>query len=173
MYEYHRPLLTRGCQTLPRTPDEAKEEKLMQGLVEGKTKVQAALDAGYGNGNYMSAATAATRKLGSDEFRLKLRARLEERRMGTDYALDGLHRVITAQKMGLTKDGLAVAMGDDGIAQAKGVEMLLKVLDAFPNPRVDVNATLAGSVVILRPDDLVSVDPFSEAIDVSPTGQTG
>ena len=155
---------------LPRTPDEAKDEKLIQGLVEGKTKVQAALDAGYGNGNYGSAATTAYRKLGSEEFRSKLRARLEERNMATDYALDGLHRVITAQKSGLTKEGMVVPMGDDGTAQAKGVEILFKLLDAFPNPRVDLNATIGGSVVILRPDDLVSVDPFSEAIDVSPTG---
>ena len=146
-----------------------KDEALIDGLVAGKTQTQAALDAGFGNGNPMSACNRASKKLGSDEFRHALRERLTERHMGVDYALDGLHRVVTAQKYGLTKDGSVVPMGDDGVSQAKGVEILLKVMDAFPNPRVDVNALVSGSVVVLRPDDLVSVDPFSEAIDVSPT----
>ena len=146
-----------------------RDEKLIDGLVAGQSATEASLAAGFGNGVRKQAADIASRKLGSEGFRQIIRERLAERHMGVDYALDGLHRVVTAQKYGLTKDGSVVAMGDDGVSQAKGVEILLKVMDAFPNPRVDVNALVSGSVVVLRPDDLVSVDPFSEAIDVSPT----
>ncbi len=149
----------------PRRELTMREERLVQGLLDGKTQTQAALDAGYGNGHPNHAAQTANKKLADSNFRQKLLARALERGIGIDYALDNLDRVIHVRRKGVTREGDVVDLGDDGNAQAKGVDMLLRMMGAYPDPRLEVDHNVRAQVVVLREQDVIEGDPFAAVVD--------
>lgn len=137
----------------------------MAGVLAGKTQTQAAIDAGYPRG---SAREVASRALGREHIRSYMRDLLAQ--AGLDDA--SLLKLVaegakTATQHGITRAGDVVAMGPDWHARAKLLDMALKVADAYPN-RLDINAQVAGAVVVLQPDDVVASDPFVSARDVTP-----
>jgi|GEM_PF-3730637 len=136
-----------------------REERFIQGLIEGKKQGQAALDAGYAP---ESAANRASEKLSSLTFREKLLARAHARGIGVDFALDHVIALMDHETLllgGKDKD-ISHWIGD-GATRAKGTEMLLKTLGAFPDPRLAVDVSVAATVIV-RSSDMLAPDPFSD-----------
>ena len=143
----------------PGKPLSMREERFIQGLIEGKKQGQAALDAGYAP---ESAANRASEKLSSLTFREKLLARAHARGIGVDFALDHVIALMDHETLllgGKDKD-ISHWIGD-GATRAKGTEMLLKTLGAFPDPRLAVDVSVAATVIV-RSSDMLAPDPFSD-----------
>ncbi len=145
-----------------------REAKLASNLIEGMPIKRAAEEAGYAEGT-------ARNKLSSDvTFRNKLVRALAEAGYDHNGLTGKLAELLQARQHGLTKDGNVVDMGPDAHAQNKTMDMILKVTDAYPNPKLDVNASINAQVVILGSDALPVGNPLdapyidSEAIDVTP-----
>jgi len=136
-----------------------REERFIQGLIEGKKQGQAALDAGYAP---ESAANRASEKLASLTFREKLLARAHARGIGVDFALDHVIALMDHETLLLGgKDKDVSHWIGDGATRAKGTEMLLKTLGAFPDPRLAVDVSVAATVIV-RSSDMLAPDPFSD-----------
>lgn len=138
-----------------------REQLFAQGLLEGKTQRDAALYAGYPP---TSADNRASEKMASLRFREKLQAYALAQGIGIEYALGKLHNLMEARAVALGgKDkNEVIELGQDGATQAKGMDMFLKVMGAYPDPRADVNVNAAVTVV-LRSADSLAVDPFADA----------
>lgn len=137
-----------------------REQRFAQGLVEGKTQTQAALDAGWAPSH---AAQTASEKMRDLTFRQKLQAHALAQGIGIEYALKKLDQLMNAKAVALggkDKDQV-IELGWDGATQAKGTDMFLKVMGAYPDPRLEVNANIAATVIV-RSTDMLAPDPFSE-----------
>ena len=155
---------TDGAPLTKGKPLSMREELFAQGLLDGKTQKDAAIIAGY---SPLSAETIASEKVRSLSFRQKLIERAHARGIGVDFALDKLLGLIDQEQMvlgGREKD--QVHWAPDGATRAKGLDMALKALGAYPDPRADVQVNAAVTVV-LRSADSLAVDPFADgpAID--------
>lgn len=153
--------LTKGKPLRPLT---MREERFAQGLLEGKTQTQAIIDAGY---NSARPEVLGSQKMASVSFRNRLIERAHARGIGVDFALDKLTGLIDQEQLvlgGREKD--VEHWVPDGATRAKGTDMLLKALGAYPDPRADVNVNAAVTVV-LRSADSLAADPFADgaAID--------
>lgn len=136
-----------------------REERFAQGLLEGKTQIQAAKDAGYAP---TAAAVTASEKVRQPNFRTQLLARAHERGIGVDFALDSVLGLMKQEQLMLGgKDKDKEVWAPDGATRAKGTDMLLKALGAYPDPRLEVNANIAATVIV-RSTDMLAPDPFSE-----------
>ena len=144
-----------------------RERQLVANVASGMNQTQAAIAAGYPPA---SARGEASRALGRPDIRAHLRALMEEAGIGDKALVARMRAGMEALQRGLTKDGEVVEMGEDWHARAKFMDMALKVYDAYPNPRLDVDMNVNGAIVVLRPDDAVaSADPFAgTVIDVTP-----
>ena len=134
-----------------------REERFAQGLIEGKTQELAARDAGYAAASARTIASAKVRDL---SFRDKLLARAHARGIGVDFALDHVIALMDHETLllgGKDKD-ISHWIGD-GATRAKGTEMLLKTLGAFPDPRVAIDVSVAATVIV-RSSDMLAPDPF-------------
>ena len=73
--------------------------------------------------------------------------------------------LLASTKYGLTADGSVVDMGPDAMARVKALDIVFKAAGAYPDrseaPSVNVQ------VIVLRPEDEISPDPFAAAIDVT------
>lgn len=155
-------------------PDEldeldVRERKLVAAVMEGKNQTQAGLAAGYGGVNGLRAAQTASEKMGSVRVREALRARLAE--LGLDDA--GLavkaRELLESVQHGLTRDGQVVAMGPDNHARVKALDLVFKVVGAYPDPRAETTNNV-GAIVVLQSGDAIAgaADPFHQILDVSP-----
>jgi hypothetical protein len=137
-----------------------REERFAQGLLEGKTQTAAALDAGYSPSR---AAQTASEKVKDVSFRQNLQAHALAQGIGVEYALKKLDQLMNARAVALGgKDKDQVFdIGWDGATQAKGTDMFLKVMGAYPDPRIDVQANIAATVIV-RASDAIVPDPFSD-----------
>jgi hypothetical protein len=141
-------------------PLSMREERFAQGLLEGKTQEQAAIDAGY---SPASARTLASAKMRDLSFRDRLREHALAQGIGIEYALKKLDHLMNARAVALggkDKD-LVIELGDDGATQAKGTDMFLKVMGAYPDPRLEANVNVAATVIV-RSGDMLAPDPFSD-----------
>jgi hypothetical protein len=137
-----------------------REERFAQGLLEGKTQTAAAISAGY---SVASADSIASEKMRNLDFRDKLRAYALAQGVGIEFALGKLKDLMNARAVALGgKDKDQVFdIGWDGATQAKGTDMFLKVMGAYPDPRIDVQANIAATVIV-RASDAIVPDPFSD-----------
>ncbi len=138
-----------------------REQRFVRGIVDGKSQAQAARDAGY--------SPKAARQKGSelmhrDYIRERARALMVEEGLDLREGIRALRRTLNAQRMGLTRDGEVVPMGDDGTTQVKAVETWAKLWDLFPN-QLDVKHDVTGQVVVLREQDVIEGDPFAAVVD--------
>jgi hypothetical protein len=109
----------------------------------------------------------ASEKVKDVSFRQALLARAHERGIGVDFALDNVIRLMKHEQMtlgGREKDTPFYA--PDGATQVKATDLLMKALGAFPDPRIDVQANIAATVIV-RASDAFVPDPFADgpAID--------
>jgi len=138
-----------------------REQKLVNGVLEGKTQAQAARDAGYPPA---SARQTASQVLQRPDIRNLIHARLDEAGLTLERAIAILDRNLNARAAGLTKDGDVVDMGWDGTTQTKALDQYWKLRDAYPN-KLDVDVNLKGAIVVLRPEDAIAPDPFGDVVD--------
>ena len=142
-----------------------RQEKLIDGVLAGKSQTAAAIDAGY---PAQSAPWAASRTLGDVTVRARLLARLQADGIGPERISGKIQQLLDAKQYGLSRDGNAVELGPDAHAQNKTLDILLKVTGSYPDPRLEIDARMQGAIVVLRPEDMLGSDPFSEVIDVTP-----
>ena len=75
----------------------------------------------------------------------------------------------SAMSYGLDRLGNAVELGPDYHARAKHVDMALKVIGAYPDPRAD--NVQAVQVVIVQPENsLAAANPFSAPVIIDASG---
>ena len=146
----------------PLRPLTMREERFAQGLLEGKTQRESAVIAGY---SPASAETIASEKMRSLSFRQNLQAHALAQGIGVEFALGKLQELVNADTLVLGgKDKDREYWVQDGATRSKGVDMFLKVMGAYPDPRADVNVS-ALTTVVLRSADSLAVDPFAVAGD--------
>ena len=134
----------------------ARERKLVEGAVEGKSIAQAGRDAGIPDRRKAHAT------LTRPDVRRHYIALMERAGLTDDYLLEKAREVLNNTRMGLTRDGDVVPMGTDPHAQVKGLELLFKLKDAFPNLKLDVAHRHSGAIVITEGETLGIPDPFGE-----------
>lgn len=97
-----------------------------------------------------------------EHFRAYFRTVLEKAGIDEDSVAAKLREGMDAVQYGLTRNGDVVPMGPDAHAQAKFTDMVLKVMDVYPNQRLDIRAQVSGSVVVLREQDgIAASDPWA------------
>lgn len=146
-----------------------KQRELVHGVLEGKTLAQATIDAGY--------VSKAPGKLGSENLRKPdtlayFRKCLAESGLTPEYAarkmLEGIE---TASSYGLSKFGDSVELGPDWHARAKLLDMAVKAMGGYPDPRIEQNVG-TQNVLVIRPEQspLAALDPFSQQQDNGVSG---
>jgi hypothetical protein len=141
-----------------------REEKLLAALVSGQSQSEAARTTGYDIG------TVSRKVNGKGEsnprnvtFRQRLIRAIEAAGYGEEGVADKLRQLLDARQHGLTRNGDVVEMGPDAHAQAKAMDMVLKVTGSYPDPRLDINHSLQAQVVILDASTLPQGDVFTLA----------
>jgi len=144
-----------------------RERKLIDGVMSGQSQTQAAIAAGYPE---RSARVEASKVMNRPDIRNYWRARLCDAGLDDDSLARKLRSLVESQAVGMTKDGDVVPLGPDNHAQIKALEMAYKIVDAFPNPKLDVDLSMRGAIVVMRPEDGIAPDPFAQpdVIDVTP-----
>lgn len=107
-----------------------KEAKLVQGVIAGKTKRQAAIDAGYTNSTpeaISSSASQTLKKLNVQDYYDELMAKHE---ITVERALKPISKALDAKKTVVTGDGDNASYNevDDLDMQLKGSDRALKLL---------------------------------------------
>lgn len=107
-----------------------KEAKLVQGVIAGKTKRQAAIDAGYTNSTpeaISSSASQTLKKLNVQDYYAELMAKHE---ITVERALKPISKALDAKKTVVTGDGDNASYNevDDLDMQLKGSDRALKLL---------------------------------------------
>jgi len=128
-------------------------------IATGKTPTQAAYALGYkssGQGSRMWADEAVRetwkREL-LDEWG-SVRAIVEDVRAGT-----------RADRVELSREGEAVNLGPDHHARAKYLDMILKSMGMYPNPRLEIDQSTQNVLVIdSARSPLAALDPFSGTV---------
>ncbi len=136
----------------------SRQELFANGILQGKTQKQAAIDAGY---TAVNAHIAGSKLMHDQNFREKLKNLMLERGLTADYAVGKLKGLIEAETvilMGKEKD--TPLNIPDGATRAKGMDMYLKVMGGYPDPRVDINANVVATVIV-RSTDEIGLDPFA------------
>ena len=141
-------------------PLSEREIAFLGGVASGQTPTQAAYSAGYKSSGQGSKLWADDRI--RDEWKRELldewgsvRAIVEDVRAGT-----------RAERVELTKDGTPVNLGPDHHARAKFVDMLLKSMGMYPNPRLDVNLGTQNVLLIdSAKSPLAALDPFGASVE--------
>lgn len=83
-----------------------KQSKLVQGVASGKTKQQAALDAGYGNGiNAASASVQASETLNKPNVQAALQAALIKHGINPDRTIQRVSEALDAEKVAIVGNG--------------------------------------------------------------------
>lgn len=120
-----------------------KEAKLVQGVIAGKTKRQAAIDAGYTNSTpeaISSSASQTLKKLNVQDYYAELMAKHE---ITVERALKPISKALDAKKTVVTGDGDNASYNevDDLDMQLKGSDRALKLLgvSAPENPITNYN----------------------------------
>ena len=134
-----------------------KERALVEARASGKTIQQAADIAGM-------PLSTARRALQRDELRAYFVAKLESAGIGLERIIQVIDEGLDAIKYGMTKDGDVVELGKDHQNIVKYADIALRLQDAYPNQRLDIEHKVSGAV-ILRREDVVGDDPFSPPID--------
>ena len=133
-----------------------REAALVAGVVQGKSQSAAAREAGY--------APATASKRGSDvlsrpEVRERFRSLMREAGLDDESLVGELRRLMHVERKGITPAGDVVSLGDDGNTQIKALDMAMRISDAYPNPKLDIDMTVRGAILIASADDyLVSPD---------------
>ncbi|MEX0781273.1 MAG: terminase small subunit [Dehalococcoidia bacterium] len=136
-----------------------RQRALVKHLFEGKNQAESARLAGYPPA---SARQVASRELRRPEIRELIRTMYEANGMDVDSLAKKNLELLDARQYGLSREGLSVELGPDAHAQVKALDLAFKVGDYYPNPRLDVDHSVSGKVIVLRSHDVIAGDPFSE-----------
>lgn len=132
-----------------------------EGIVAGKLPHQAAIAAGY------QSRSAGSRLMSDEKVRDALKLAAFRAGLTVDRLAEKLHALVEAQRFELSRDGAAVHLGPDNRAQLQAIDIAVKLLGGYPNPRIDVN-TGNQNVLVIRSDQspIAALDPFgAPAID--------
>lgn len=137
-----------------------RERRFLQArIIEGLPAREALIKAGYRPNP--SHATALQHRL---EARGHVKRVLEEAGLDMASLAKKTAELLNARAYGLTKDGVPVELGPDGHVQQRTAEMIWRLHDAFPNPKLDVSHQVQGAIV-LRPGEGLGEDPFAVTVE--------
>ena len=140
-----------------------RQRGLVKGVIGGKTQKQSAIDEGY---SPLAAKVTASRIMHRPDVRRYYRALLDHAGIGDEYLANKLRELMEAEQFGLTKDGNVVGMGADGNVRVKAVDLALKLMNAYPDARLDVDVK-AVQVVVFRAEEMLGEDCFAPIEDTS------
>lgn len=98
------------------------------------------------------------------DVRRRVREHLEAAGLTADIMAGHLARLMGVRRMGMDKFGDVHDLGDDGTTQVKAAELIYKLRDELPNPRLDIDHKVSGAVVVLGSEASLA-DPFADAIE--------
>lgn len=111
--------------------------------------------------------SAITRLNNDERVREAMRQALIGAGLSPDFAAQRLRAMLEAERFELSRDGSPVHLGPDNRAINQAIDTYMKVMGAYPNPRIDVN-TGNQNVLVIRSDQspIAALDPFgAPAID--------
>ena len=141
-------------------PLSERETAFLGQIATGKTPTQAAYAVGYKSSGQGS-------KLWGDD---RIRDAWKEAVLGEWGSIAGIMEDVRAgtraERIELSRDGTPVPLGPDHHARAKFVDMLLKSMGMYPNPRLDVNLGTQNVLLIdSAKSPLAALDPFGTSVE--------
>lgn len=112
-----------------------RERKLIKGIISGKTKQQAALDAGFGS-NLASSAQLAYQTLKKPSTREALLEAMEKAGIGDNALAQAMREGLKAKKAIAMRDDKPV-MVDDHLSRAKFVDIAVKIRGDYASEKVE------------------------------------
>ena len=141
-------------------PLNERHARFIEGVASGESARQAARNAGYRS-------TSMSTKLLEDE---RVRTALKRSAMaaGLDVTAIGerLRALADAQRYELSRDGSPVHLGPDNRAQLQALDIVIRMLGGYPNPRAEQH--VSGQQVLIingAVSPLAAMDPFAPAIE--------
>jgi phage terminase small subunit len=140
-----------------------RERALVAGVAAGKSQTAAAREAGV---PAKSAPKTGSEMLSRPQVRERFRELLADAGLDDASLVGELRRLLNTKRYGTTMQGQVVELGDDGATQVKALDMAMRIADAYPNPKLDVDMRVQGAVLIGTADDLRAI--LDGPRDVSP-----
>lgn len=84
----------------------------------------------------------------------------------TERIAEKLQALADAQRFELSRNGDPVHLGPDNRAQLQAMDIVIKMLGGYPNPRLEVNTGTQNVLVIdSARHPLAAMDPFSVSVE--------
>ena len=137
-----------------------KQLAFAEGVASGLNPYQASKAAGYvGSGNQ-------TKMLADERMRDALKAAALKAGLSVDKIGQKLYTLANAQRFELSRDGTPVHLGDDSRSQLQAIDIAIKMLGGYPNPRLDVNLGTQNVLLIdSAKSPLAALDPFGTSVE--------
>ena len=133
-----------------------KQIAFAQGIAEGKVPYQASLDAGY------TSRSAASKLLADERMREALKAAAIRAGLTVERIGEKLSALSDAQRFELSRNGDPVHLGPDNRAQLQAMDIVIKMLGGYPNPRLEIDQSTQNVLVIdSAKQPLAALDPFA------------
>ena len=150
-----------------------KQQAFALGLAEGLNPYQAGIRAGY------RSTSGGAKALQDERVREALKASVMRAGLTVEKIGDKLASLSDAQRFELSRNGDPVHLGPDNRAQLQAMDIVIKMLGGYPNPRLEIDQSTQNVLVIdSAKQPLAALDPFAsveaESVEVleAPTQNT-
>ena len=133
-----------------------KQEAFALGLAEGLNPYQAGIRAGY------KSTSGGAKALQDERVREALKASVMRAGLTVEKIGDKLASLSDAQRFELSRNGDPVHLGPDNRAQLQAMDIVIKMLGGYPNPRLEIDQSTQNVLVIdSAKQPLAALDPFA------------
>lgn len=133
-----------------------KQLAFAERVAAGEVPYQAALQAGYRSKG------AASTMLQDDRMRESLKAAALKAGLTQERIAEKLSALSDAQRFELSRNGDPVHLGPDNRAQLQAMDIVIKMLGGYPNPRLEIDQSTQNVLVIdSAKQPLAALDPFA------------
>lgn len=133
-----------------------KQEAFALGLAEGLNPYQAGIRAGY------KSTSGGAKALQDERVREALKASVMRAGLTVEKIGDKLSALSDAQRFELSRNGDPVHLGPDNRAQLQAMDIVIKMLGGYPNPRLEIDQSTQNVLVIdSAKQPLAALDPFA------------
>lgn len=138
-----------------------KQEAFALGLAEGLNPYQAGIRAGY------KSTSGGAKALQDERVREALKASVMRAGLTVEKIGDKLSALSDAQRFELSRNGDPVHLGPDNRAQLQAMDIVIKMLGGYPNPRLEIDQSTQNVLVIdSAKQPLAALDPFAGVSEV-------
>jgi len=137
-----------------------KRVAFAEALAEGLNPHQAGIKAGYASSG------GPAKALQDERVRDALKMAVMKAGLTVEKIGDKLHTLANAQRFELSRDGKPVHLGDDSRSQLQALDIAIKMLGGYPNPKLDVNLGTQNVLLIdSAKSPLAALDPFGVSVE--------